>query len=550
MLGLMRSLGALTARLLGCLLLIDPAAVIARIMAANATGAPIGLNLAVALPVSLLALLGALVLISPRLTQRFLSRRDSLPGRLSFGLAVVAVGALMLAPLPLMVRLLDPSSASLAMPVGIAAMALAAAFVLLFIFPGSYARDLAIRADPQRSAAVEGLELADRTKSEFVLDVLGALTARMIAVIILIHPVMYIYASVSGTVSSSPLVLVGALINAVVGLCFLIPSVTSQLFEPSASTINRFLFGAAAFFTVAISLGISGLAIIVPTSGDMREALTDGLGLLFQLPLLLFVILFLVPGHYTKRLACRARLRNQATAEAEYTRLVEIGESQEAGTDWDKRLQAYRLQTAGAAAAPSEPAEPQDDAAHPIVLRLMFGLGATVIAGVGFLSFYGWRNAQFVPTAELSALAPDLHIPMLITMAAMGGLCAVAADTRRQGVIQSVWIRFPIMVAVALGLGAIGSQVFLTKGLPGALSLMSTGQADQTNLTVSGIGRDSVRRGCDYTVYARGIDYIGPRSMILCEVGERVFRSVRVGDTITLYGFKTPYGFRYDRVTR
>ena len=44
MLGLMRSLGALTARLLGCLLLIDPAAVIARIMAATATGEDPGIG--------------------------------------------------------------------------------------------------------------------------------------------------------------------------------------------------------------------------------------------------------------------------------------------------------------------------------------------------------------------------------------------------------------------------------------------------------------------------------------------------------------------------
>ncbi|MDH3665904.1 MAG: hypothetical protein OEN23_03150 [Paracoccaceae bacterium] len=530
--------------------MIDPAAVITRVLAANATGAPSGLNLAVALPISLLALLGALVLISPRLTQRFLRRRDSFPGRFAFGLAAVAAGALTLAPLPLMVRLLDPSSAYLANPLGIAAMVLAVAFFLLFIAPGSYARDLAIRADPQGSAAVEGLELANRTKGEFVTDVLGALTARMIAVIILIHPVMYIYSSVSGTAPSNPLVLVGALINAVVGLCFLIPSVTTRLFEPSPSAFNRFLFGAAAFFAVAITLGISGLAIIVPTSGDMREALTDGLGLLFQLPLLLFVILFLVPGHYTKRLARRARLREQATAEGDYTRLVELDEREEAGADWDKRLQAYRLQHAGAAVAASEPAEPLDGAAHPILLRLMFGLGVTVIAGVGFLSFYGWRIAQFVPTAELAALAPDLRVPMLIAMAAMGGLCAIATGTRRQGVIQSVWIRFPVMVAVALGLGAVGSQVFLTKGLPGALSLLSAGPADQTTVTVSGIGRDRVRRGCDYTLFARGLDYIGPKSVMLCEVGERVFRSVRVGDTITLHGFKTPYGFRYDRVTR
>ncbi len=136
MVALTRFLGALTARLLGCLLLIGPAAVVTRLAAAGATGGPSGLNLPVAVPTALVAFLSAIVLISSRLTQRFLRQRESFPSRFAFGLATVAIAVLTLAPLPLLIRLLDPSSADLVRPLGITAAILAVAFFCCSLFQG------------------------------------------------------------------------------------------------------------------------------------------------------------------------------------------------------------------------------------------------------------------------------------------------------------------------------------------------------------------------------------------------------------------------------
>ena len=166
------------------------------------------------------------------------------------------------------------------------------------------------------------------------------------------------------------------------------------------------------------------------------------------------------------------------------------------------------------------------------------------------LTLYGWREAQFVPTIRTVALANEVHIPLLMAVLMLAVVSGVTTNPGYRGVAKNMPIRCAAGIFLFGGMALLGSQAFLTKGLPGAHSLFVEAPASEITVEITRIGNGRVRRGCDYTVYARNDEYAGPDGVLTCDVGRDLWSTLHPRDRITLQGYKTPYGFRYDSVTR
>lgn len=137
---------------------------------------------------------------------------------------------------------------------------------------------------------------------------------------------------------------------------------------------------------------------------------------------------------------------------------------------------------------------------------------------------------------------------MALTVLCVAG--ALTADTSRAGVIKNAALRVLVLGSFGALVGLLGAESLLARGLPGLHSFFVSAPESQITLEVTKIGSKRVRRGCDHTAYARGVDYIGPESMKLCEVGAEVWNRLQAGDRIVLNGYATPFGFRYEWVTK
>ena len=541
-------LGALTARLIGLALLIGPATLVTKFAAGGIAGVAVVINPLVAIAKYVPFLLLALVFISPRSTRRILRQREDLSLQIIISVILLAVLAFGLGVSYLSIPILDPSSTAWAPQTKPVFIALWGAFLVLFVLPGSYARQLAGWRDQADAIEVGHREPLRRTTSEVAADVIGVLTAWILGLVILIHPLLFVIRAAGSAGAIDLLALAGAVYNLAVAGVFLIPAFTRSVFTPAESRIGRFLFPIMAMMVVIGAMVISSISIFTGSSVELRESLTSGLGALLNLPIALFIVMFLMPGYYAKRLPLRAQLRELSRTEAE---LAEIAASQErVGTsaEWRDRLRAYDRQMTEL--------EKQVKAMRPrkeprsFVLSVTSTVASVALFGFLALAFYGWREGQFVPTAEIVSLAPQLHVPLVIVVAIIGALVAITADTRRSTVHQSVWLRILLIVPGMGVLASLGAEAFLTRGLPGAHSFLVEAPPSEISLQVTRLGEERVRRGCDNRAYARGTDYAGAEGVLICGVDPDVWNGLRGGDRIVLHGYKTPYGFRYDRVTR
>lgn len=558
MIAILDLLGAATARMLGLVALL-PAATLTHSWIGYRPGSDPLPQLVVAV-VMILVLTGVgIVLLSPAGTVRFLRRRPSTGGRAAFAVFSIFLLALVLNYAIGALPRIDPRAEALTRPFAALCIGLGLLYVALFLMPGSYARRLAVRHDPQGAVARETVERAALSWRDIVANFTGAITARLIGVFAALHPLALTLLYLRDA-PIDPLSWLAAPLTAVVAIIFLVPAATRYIFEPLHSRIARFAFGFAALLAVATALTFSGVTLAYLAPEPKHEFYLDGLTGLFQIPMILFVVMFLYPAYYVQRLPKRAALRQlgrEQTAQAAQADAAPQHEAAAHGPGYASGSDWRNLPRVGEQRPPAEPPRLRQPPPRrrplprrPFVIAAINHLSMVPVIALGGLALYGWMSAQFVPSSEIAALAAELHIPLLLSTGVLVLVAAITADDRHPRVIRSMPLRCTLGVAAFVGLMALGSRPLFLHGLPGLHSHFVEAPASEITLEVTEIVDGQVRRRCDYSVMARGDDYAGPDGVKICEVGRDLWGTLRPGDRITLKGYRTRYGFRYDRVLR
>ena len=341
-------LGAVTARMIGLMALIATTALIIRVIAraqVPSSSVPQSVSLAI------LAFLGfglAMVFLSPKATQRWLRKRRTIFGQLVFSIiSIVLVGEILMAA-PAFARFIDPSFVALIRPLILLNFALAVAYVLLFLFPGSYARTLAQRHDPREIAATQPSEPADRTWGETFADVAGATLARLIGFVVVLHPIVVLYLHIDGRPRPplSPTGDVTAAFSLVIAVIFLVPAATRKIFEPLETWIARVVFGTAAIMVLSLVLALSAFSLSELALETGREIYRGLLLSLFESLMILFVLSFIYSSFYVASPQQR-RVRRMMMASTIHAHSNSLGSPDDieptsgAVGDLQSRLQSY-----------------------------------------------------------------------------------------------------------------------------------------------------------------------------------------------------------------
>jgi hypothetical protein len=349
---------------------------------------------------------------------------------------------------------------------------------------------------------------------------------------------------------------VTAVFSAGVAFVFLVPGQTRSFFTPKPGAGARFGFGLLSMVALSIALGLTAFSVGSLAPEDRREEVIGLIGGALQVVTILFLVMFFVPGYYSTRL--RERALASAAAQREADRRAAImaavrGDPEvqtTAAGDWQARLSAYESRRTSAPARQPEPQTRRQPPRRSLLEKTIAFVGLMPVVVAFFVIFYADAMAQFVPTAELAALIPQVRVPLAIALTILCIAGALTAETNRAGAVKNTPLRIILFGGIGALVGLFGAESLLARGLPGLHSFFVSAPASQITLEVTEIGSERVRRGCDYTVYARGVDYVGPESTKLCEVGAEVWAGLQVGNRIVLNGYATPFGFRYDRVTK
>lgn len=405
------------------------------------------------------------------------------------------------------------------------------------------------------------------------LDFLGAATARLLGLIALVPAASLIRNWIGYDPGTDPLPLViraavTILLLISVGLLLLSPAGTRRLLHRRRTVAGRAAFALASLLLLVMILfyAVGALPRIAPQAAPLVRpfaALCAILGMLY-------VGLFLFPGTYARRLALTkdpadsdpegspefATLRQHPSARAEGP--ARTGQGAAAARhetarrdDLHERLRSYGGQRARTAPARQETAAARRALPRrPFLVAALCNISALFVVTTIMLTWYGMQIAQFVPTAEVAALAPDIRLPLIVAVGIFGAVAAITADGRRRGVAKSLTVRLLSMAGAGVVVVLFGADSFVTRGLPGAHSFFVDAPESEITLEIARIGGKIVRGGCDYRVVARGEDYAGLDGVVLCEVGRELWPTLKPGERITLHGYATPYGFRYERISR
>ncbi|MEO1491455.1 MAG: hypothetical protein AAFV19_04795 [Pseudomonadota bacterium] len=271
---------------------------------------------------------------------------------------------------------------------------------------------------------------------------------------------------------------------------------------------------------------------------------------------------FFVPGAYAAALTARherdtADPDSQASGEADLAAAASYGgpeapsdavwsdgSARMAGVkeDWRARVMARHDVKAGARdkARGRRGTHPEGTAWNP---SMVVFLAVLVFTATGI---YGFAYAQFLPSAEHLGLAESLRWPVVIGAGVLSGIAALIWPSKG----RARMLAGPVGRTLGTGLVMAGFAAPLpvtamATGLPALHSLVAPGTPASMRVTVVKQGAERRRRGCDLRVHVKTP---GQTSAVLCEVPEDLWRRVRPGQTLTLDGHRTPYGFRYDRI--
>ena len=236
--------GALTARLLGLVALL-PAAGLIRSWIGYDLAPDLLPRFIVAVAMVIIYFTIGVILLSPAGTQRFLRRRESALGQMVRAVVTLLLVVMVLAHAATAVPRLTPEFAGLETQFTRFSVILGGLYFLLFLLPGSYARRLAVRRDPQVAVAREAIVRAARTWRDIVADVTGAATARLLGLIAAGHPLMLMAFYLRGD-PIDPLSLLVVPLTSSVAVILLVPAATEYVFEPRGGRMARFGFGCAA----------------------------------------------------------------------------------------------------------------------------------------------------------------------------------------------------------------------------------------------------------------------------------------------------------------
>ncbi len=175
--------------------------------------------------------------------------------------------------------------------------------------------------------------------------------------------------------------------------------------------------------------------------------------------------------------------------------------------------------------------------------RLASLLGQLFLLLLCGLGGYGWAFAQFIASPEHGEWV-ERHQFALVGISAVLLYLGLLASSGRKGA-DGKFTRYQYVVFLIFAV-AFSPMSLLTAriGVPAVLSLQNEGPYEQLDVIVVERGDKRNRRTCDYVV---DVTWDGVERH-LCNVPSEVWELVRNGDTLTLTGYRTPYGFRFEDV--
>ena len=183
--------------------------------------------------------------------------------------------------------------------------------------------------------------------------------------------------------------------------------------------------------------------------------------------------------------------------------------------------------------------------------RAIDAIPGIAIASPFFMMLYADRIAQFLPAASTFDAAQHNRPVFVAGIMVLSIVAAANADrSRATGMAaKPLWVQIVIFLVLFGPAYWFAAPYMLAKAFPAVQAQLVDGEPGTINVKVLEKHHGVKRRDCDYVVIAKGDGYGGPEGSKLCEIGQVQYNSVPVGGTLTLYGHRTAFGFRYDRVS-
>jgi hypothetical protein len=214
-----------------------------------------------------------------------------------------------------------------------------------------------------------------------------------------------------------------------------------------------------------------------------------------------------------------------------------------------RAMASTRVPAAGRPRAAEAPAAPVRRSVRIVQSVLC---GALVLPA--YAAFYGSGWAWFLPAPEHIASVEGWLVPVTLAALPVYVLFALYLPLGEpRGPLGRVikrhrWLQRS-MVVLVLTAFAFAIPPALQRGLPALHSLAVTAPVTSAEVIVVERGELQRSKTCDRTVKVTFTGAATP-SWTMCEVPRDIWDTVRPGDRLTLTGYRTRYGFRYESVAR
>lgn len=190
---------------------------------------------------------------------------------------------------------------------------------------------------------------------------------------------------------------------------------------------------------------------------------------------------------------------------------------------------------------------------EPSHSKLAAGALSAFLGLFAVAAFYGYRVPQFAPPPELVAAHRDFSLAILIGAAAFIAIVwPFIENPSNVRYLKSLpTLRRLAMAALIGSLLWLGSFPALVVGAPALHSLfIDPPPKREAQVTVVERSSASSRRRCDHRLKVVGEEFVGPDPIEFCGASEILYAETSPGQVLTLWGYETAYGFRYESVRR